>query len=383
MELKLVLFHGAHHTRPTPQRTYYAVARGREVGVFSDWESVRNLVCGYRGALWKEYVLPGCARKFVENNRVKRFWGSHAPAPASSVPSGRPVHPYSATSPLKLLEWKYIVYRQRLLELQSDPKVTRIHPPGEISHSQAQRPTYEVTLRYNPNSLTRRSLPSSPLEEIPCDIPVLEGKPVFVDEPNYLPGLAETRVEESAISSLLAIRPWTPTVTDVYVGGYVKNTKSTTIYGIGFYYGLDDARNCTSGQVVLRSSPLLGLKHGRAEIFALHQLILEVLEGAVLGWATTPVRILTTTNKIASLFSLRSPAHEAPEYVDAKRITHCLMPMIGEINKLYAKRGWSPLTIEYSDTTAKARELAFAGAQHVFANTILKRKPKTRREICH
>ncbi|MCH4169841.1 MAG: ribonuclease H family protein [Lactobacillus sp.] len=49
------------------KQKYYAVARGRQVGVFTDWPTTEKLVRGYTGARYKSFLDKASAEAFVKD----------------------------------------------------------------------------------------------------------------------------------------------------------------------------------------------------------------------------------------------------------------------------------------------------------------------------
>ncbi len=50
---------------------YYAVKRGRETGVFEDWEKVKTLVNGFPGASFKSFATDKEAKRFLETDETE------------------------------------------------------------------------------------------------------------------------------------------------------------------------------------------------------------------------------------------------------------------------------------------------------------------------
>lgn len=47
---------------------YYAVANGRERGIFTDWATVKDLISGYSGAIYKSFPSRELAERFLSVN---------------------------------------------------------------------------------------------------------------------------------------------------------------------------------------------------------------------------------------------------------------------------------------------------------------------------
>jgi hypothetical protein len=60
-------------TTPDKKKWYYAVARGRKPGVYTDWVDAEQQVNGYSGALYKKFRTRSEAQKWVDKHRVKKF----------------------------------------------------------------------------------------------------------------------------------------------------------------------------------------------------------------------------------------------------------------------------------------------------------------------
>jgi hypothetical protein len=56
---------------PNKDRRYYAVARGRKPGVYTDWGQAERQVNGFSGALHKKFKTRVEAQRFVDNYRTK------------------------------------------------------------------------------------------------------------------------------------------------------------------------------------------------------------------------------------------------------------------------------------------------------------------------
>ncbi|MFZ7128383.1 MAG: ribonuclease HI [Desulfobacterales bacterium] len=57
------------------QRKFYAVARGRKTGVFTDWPTTASLVQGYPGARFKSFPTREAAEAFVRGEKRARSTG--------------------------------------------------------------------------------------------------------------------------------------------------------------------------------------------------------------------------------------------------------------------------------------------------------------------
>lgn len=55
-----------HSSKPKP---VYAVAKGRNVGVYNDWQQCKQQVDGFNNAVYKKFDNAAEARRFVENNK--------------------------------------------------------------------------------------------------------------------------------------------------------------------------------------------------------------------------------------------------------------------------------------------------------------------------
>lgn len=63
----------------------YAVARGRTIGIFDNWNDCNTSVKGYKGAMFK---------KFDTKEQAEHFISSNAPAPPAETPVSIEVHPF-------------------------------------------------------------------------------------------------------------------------------------------------------------------------------------------------------------------------------------------------------------------------------------------------
>ena len=46
---------------------FYAVRRGRETGIFDNWERCSNSVHGFKGAVYKSFPDRGSAEEYLQN----------------------------------------------------------------------------------------------------------------------------------------------------------------------------------------------------------------------------------------------------------------------------------------------------------------------------
>ena len=49
---------------------FYAVARGRQVGVFTNWAECKTQVTGYNGARYKKFPTEAEALEFIEQHKI-------------------------------------------------------------------------------------------------------------------------------------------------------------------------------------------------------------------------------------------------------------------------------------------------------------------------
>ena len=89
-------------------RRYYAVARGRSPGVYTDWGSAEKQVNGFSGALYKKFKARKEAQHFVDRHRAKPTpdsedegdpHGNHTPTDSDEELEEEPVYPREKTRP--------------------------------------------------------------------------------------------------------------------------------------------------------------------------------------------------------------------------------------------------------------------------------------------
>ena len=68
----------------------YAVAKGRETGVFSTWPECQAQVNGYKGAVFKSFQSRSDAEKFYRGGRYRGNTGYSTNATAPQFKSTRP-----------------------------------------------------------------------------------------------------------------------------------------------------------------------------------------------------------------------------------------------------------------------------------------------------
>lgn len=72
---------------------YYAVARGRNIGVFDNWPDAKRQVEGYFGARFKRFMSSDDAMAFIEENKIKEIGHTVTSFFERSVPARTPTEP--------------------------------------------------------------------------------------------------------------------------------------------------------------------------------------------------------------------------------------------------------------------------------------------------
>jgi len=53
---------------------FYAVAVGREAGIYTNWEDCKTQIHNFKGAMFKSFKLKEDAEKFVDNEKQGRLY---------------------------------------------------------------------------------------------------------------------------------------------------------------------------------------------------------------------------------------------------------------------------------------------------------------------
>ena len=121
---------------------YYAVRKGRTIGVFNTWEEIAPLVNGYPGASFKKFGTPEEAQKFIQNNEnstigVKQFKISHYLEKKSDNPTTNS----SLMTVKKLIKLKTEDISKQVITSENidfKDKVDKTDKVGEIAKKKAQ-----------------------------------------------------------------------------------------------------------------------------------------------------------------------------------------------------------------------------------------------------
>lgn len=106
---------------------YYAVAKGRKIGVYNDWASCKDNVTGYSGATYKKFDSLDAAKAFIQQNsksslKSMRSTGGSSRKYASSL-NTRPICKPSSSIPDKLSNNSKL---QNLIQLSLNGKESSI-----------------------------------------------------------------------------------------------------------------------------------------------------------------------------------------------------------------------------------------------------------------
>jgi hypothetical protein len=113
---------------PSKARQYYAVARGRVPGVYTDWGLAGRQVNGFSGALHKKFSTRNEAQHFVDKYKAKNTQGTSDEEESEGSPMDSEDEPSEEELPQKRTE-----HRRRTKGRSNDTREAKQFPPLEVA----------------------------------------------------------------------------------------------------------------------------------------------------------------------------------------------------------------------------------------------------------